>query len=103
MVEQTNLSLHDESRFKFCYILRGLPGSGKTTVAKQLAGNSGTILDLDKNVHKDGKGQESDDAAKIREKHFDEFCAEIKKGTHIIVVDNMNIVESEYLHLVKKA
>ena len=38
MVEVTRLSMQDPTKFKFCYILRGLPGSGKTTVAKQLAG-----------------------------------------------------------------
>ena len=80
-------------KFKFCYILRGLPGSGKSTVAKQLAGTNGTILNLDKNVNKHAtqEGTKSDEAPEIREKHFAEFCSEIQKGTQIIVVDNMNI------------
>lgn len=52
MVEATRQSMNDPNKFKFCYILRGLPGSGKSTVAKQLAGSSGVILDLDKNVQK---------------------------------------------------
>ena len=37
-------------RFKFCYIMQGLPGSGKSTVANELAGSSGKIFGLDKLV-----------------------------------------------------
>ena len=94
-----------DQKFKFCYILRGLPGCGKSTVAKQLAGVNGKILNLDTNVNKHAiqGGAKSDEAPEIREKHFAEFCAEIDKGTQIIVVDNMNIQESEYMHLVHKA
>ena len=33
--------------FKFCYIMRGLPGTGKSTVANQLAGPNGVVLNLD--------------------------------------------------------
>lgn len=51
MVEATRQSMNDPNKFKFCYILRGLPGCGKSTVAKQLAGTNGVILDLDKNVN----------------------------------------------------
>lgn len=105
MVETTRQSINDPNKFKYCYILRGLPGCGKSTVAKQLAGPHGVILDLDKNVNKKSlvEGGKVDDAPQIREKHFAEFCSEIDKGTQIIVVDNMNIVEGEYMHLVKKA
>ena len=37
-------------KFKFCYIMRGLPGSGKSTVAAQLAGSTGVVLNLDGKV-----------------------------------------------------
>jgi len=43
LVPATNL-------FKFCYIMRGIPGSGKSTVAKQLAGENGVVLNLDQHV-----------------------------------------------------
>ena len=52
MVEATRQSINDPNKFKYCYILRGLPGCGKSTVAKQLAGTAGVILNLDKNVNK---------------------------------------------------
>jgi adenylate kinase family enzyme len=37
-------------KFKFCYIMRGSPGSGKSTVAIQLAGENGNILTFDSNL-----------------------------------------------------
>ena len=77
-------------KFKFCYIMRGLPGSGKSTVAEQLAGTSGVILNLDTTVNRHsqmadaGSGetaQEADSFVEIQEKHYAEFCAEVRKGT----------------------
>jgi len=37
----------NNKKFKFCYIMQGLPGSGKTTVAKELSGASGKIISID--------------------------------------------------------
>jgi adenylylsulfate kinase-like enzyme len=34
-------------KFKFCYIMQGIPGSGKSTVAEQLAGVNGKIFAID--------------------------------------------------------
>ncbi len=39
----------------------------------------------------------------IYEQVFQEFCAEIELGTEIIVVDNTNLSEWEYIRFVKKA
>ena len=41
---------HNSKKFKFCYIMRGIAGSGKTTVAKELARNGGVIFTLDKSL-----------------------------------------------------
>lgn len=63
---------------------------------------------LDQNVvrHHSETGStvtEADTMVEIQEKHYAEFCAEILRGTPIIVVDNNNIKESEYLHFVEFA
>ena len=34
---------------------------------------------------------------------FEDFCNEISKGTEIIVIDNTNLSEWEYIRFVKKA
>lgn len=39
-----------QKKFKFCYIMQGLPGSGKSTVAKKLAGDHGKIFALDRTI-----------------------------------------------------
>ena len=39
----------------------------------------------------------------IYDKHYHEFCDEIKKGTEIIVIDNTNLAEWEYVRFIKKA
>ena len=112
MVENTTINtkvaVPATNLFKFCYILRGIPGSGKSTVAAQLAGSTGVVINLDQNVvrHHSETGstvQEADTMVEIQEKHYAEFCAEILRGTPIIVVDNNNIKESEYLHFVEFA
>ncbi len=113
MVEHSSSNVSTSSnqanKFKFCYIIRGLPGSGKSTVASQLAGQVGVVLNLDSKVHrhsqtsKDGSESAADDLVQIQKKHYEEFCAEVRKGTQIIVVDNSNIKESEYEHFIEFA
>ena len=41
---------HSSKKFKFCYVMRGIPGSGKSTVAKELASDNGVILTIDKSL-----------------------------------------------------
>ena len=43
------------AKFKFCYIIRGLPGTGKSTIAKQLAGEQGVILKFEPKINKTGE------------------------------------------------
>ena len=47
--------------------------------------------------------EDVDDFVEIQKKHYEEFCAEVRKGTPIIVVDNSNIKESEYEHFIEFA
>ena len=36
-----------ETSFKFCFIMRGVPGSGKSTVASKIKGENGIIHSTD--------------------------------------------------------
>ncbi|CDW74100.1 UNKNOWN [Stylonychia lemnae] len=94
------------SKFKFCYIMQGLPGSGKSTVARQLAGENGKIFQLDKTIVERKKSlvdQDIKTLSDIYESIFQDFCQEMQKGTEIIVIDNTNLSEWEYIRFVKKA
>ena len=39
----------------------------------------------------------------IYDKLYNDFCSEITKGTEIIVIDNTNLAEWEYVRFIKKA
>jgi len=62
-------------------------------------------LQLDKHLYEKGVRVEVDTEhfEQIFEKKFVEFCAEIDKGTEIIVVDHTNLCEGEYQRFVQKA
>lgn len=92
-------------KFKFCYIMRGLPGSGKSTVAQELAKDGGRIFTLDKTIVENKKNLVADqnDLIDIYDNQFQEFCDEIAKGTDTIVIDHTNLSEWEYVRFVKKA
>jgi len=77
MVEVTRSSSSSKSKapaanlFKFCFIMRGLPGSGKSTVAAQLAGERGVVLNLDEGVRRisasAGSGESAQEADSLPE------------------------------------
>lgn len=80
-------------------ILRGLPGSGKSTLGKQLAseiqkaGNSVEIVSADKFFYELGGGEYKFDPSKIGNAHsscFRKFIEALQSGVNLIVVDNTN-------------
>lgn len=86
--------------------MQGLPGSGKSTVAQQLAGENGKIFQIDKRIVEKKKklvNADASDLTDIYESIFQEFCEEIMQGREIIVIDNLNLSEWEYIKFVKKA
>lgn len=85
--------------------MQGLPGSGKSTVAQRLAGESGKVFTLDKTIASKKQKITHLDQNSIQEIYdqiYQEFCEEIEKGTETIVIDNTNLSEWEYLRFVKK-
>ncbi|MBI3632964.1 MAG: ATP-binding protein [Candidatus Vogelbacteria bacterium] len=86
---------------KYCYIMQGVPGSGKSTVAKQLAGNHGyrsAIHSTDEYFMENGVYRF--DSTKLSENHrknLEAFKKSLKElpeppfYTAIVVCDNTNI------------
>lgn len=82
---------------KTVYILRGLPGSGKSTVAKALGG---LVCSTD-DFRYDEKGNYVFDPDKNEEHHrqnFERFKRGLELGVDRIVVDNTNTRRWEYEH-----
>lgn len=89
---------------KKCFIMRGIPGSGKSTAARQLAGKTGKIHSTDDYFMKDGKYQF--DPAQLRRNHelnFQAFKADLALGISPLIVDNTNTQKWEYQKYVDAA
>ncbi len=87
---------------KFSFIMRGVPGSGKSTTAKMLAGEHGIIHAVD-TYHTDEQGNFlwSDEKSEERyQKNFEAFVASLDKEIPVVVCDCINITKSEYLKYV---
>ena len=82
---------------KKCFVMRGIPGSGKSTRASQLAGTTGKIHSTDSFFMKNGKYVF--DVSKLHRNHqlnFQAFMVDIALGISPVVVDNTNSQKWEY-------
>jgi predicted kinase len=83
---------------KFAFIMRGVPGSGKSTTAKYLAGDGGIVHAVD-SYHCDANGNFlwSDDLADERyQKNFEDFSESCKMNRPVVVCDCINIEKKDF-------
>lgn len=74
------------------YIMRGIPGSGKTTYAKELAGTSGKIHSTDNYFVENGHYVfDQRKLGEYHQKNLEAFKESLKAGAPIVVCDNTNI------------
>jgi len=88
---------------KFAFIMRGVPGSRKTTTARFLAGARGVIHSVD-DYHKQDSGEFLwDDESKEEhyEKNFEAFVKSLDNSVGIVVCDCINITREEYIKYVQ--
>lgn len=77
---------------KVAYIMRGIPGSGKSTVARRLAGPTGVAHSTDEYFMTDGVYRF--DATKLPEYHarnLAAFTRSLQAGLKVVVCDNTNV------------
>jgi predicted kinase len=83
---------------KFAFIMRGVPGSGKSSTALYLAGDSGIIHAVDK-YHTDPTGKFVWDEQRADEfygKNFLEFSESCRRGNAVVVCDCINVEHKEF-------
>ena len=98
-----------ETKEKTCLILRGLPSSGKTTLAKRIANMVPSFSEDELNYsqyvcsaddfHYDNEGNYNFDPAKMSEAHAyckALFADKIDKGQELVIVANTNTSWSEF-------
>ena len=95
---KTNRCVGKNNLPKFAFIVRGVPGSGKSTTSKHLAGENGVIHAVD-DLHKDASGNFLWNEAleeELYRKNFELFKASCKSGVSVVVCDNINVTRNEY-------
>jgi predicted kinase len=98
---------------KVLYIMRGVPGSGKSYTARQIMASHGAELDPTNHIFSTddffGSGEEYKKnwaAEKLGRAHawnFDRFKEAVHKGTSPIIIDNTNIKSWQWSNYVEYA
>ncbi len=79
------------------YIMRGVSGTGKTTLAQHLAGRWGAIHSTDRYFYHNG--QYCFDGSRLteyHEKNLEAFRASLQNGVRIVICDNTNAQRWEW-------
>lgn len=107
--------LETKNMSKMLYILRGVPGSGKSFKAKELAGETGVIFSTDEfwgtdpieyRKNWDQAAKEGNVEKKLGEYHgknYERAVVALKQGVSPIVIDNTNIVRKNFQNYVDAA
>lgn len=90
---------------KTCYIMRGLPGSGKSTIASHIVGNRGIIHSTDTLRIIDGVYKfDPKETAPLHAENLDNFRCSIDSGRYdVVICDNTNMKHWEYYYYQKYA
>ncbi len=95
-----------EADIKYFLIMRGIAGSGKTALARKLAGEKGKILSLENlpnNRTIKYKPLTPEEAVLVDTEIFEIFCKEIECETPIIILDRTNLQQWVFKKYSQKA
>lgn len=82
---------------RIVYIMRGVPGSGKSTHARELAGTKGAIHSTD--TYFVVNGEYRFDPTKLSDNHrrnLEAFRESLRQGVSIVICDNTNVLHEHY-------
>ena len=89
---------------KFAFVMRGVPGSGKSTTARRLAGPMGVVHAVD-DYHK-ARGEflwDDDRKDEFYDLNFRAFVESLDTGIGTVVCDCINVTREEYTKYVRAA
>jgi predicted ABC-type ATPase len=82
---------------KECFILKGIPGSGKSSVAKSIAGEHGTVHEADTYHYVNGEYKfDPKNIASCHEQCFEDFKRSVLAGTARVIQSNTNTGKWQY-------
>jgi len=90
---------------KFAFIMRGVPGSRKSTTAKFLAGKSGVIHAVD-DYHTNDLGiflWDDDKEPEYYQKNYEAFVQSLDNDCKVVVCDCINVTRDQYEKYVEAA
>ncbi|MFH0952355.1 MAG: ATP-binding protein [Patescibacteria group bacterium] len=89
---------------KIVYIMRGVSGSGKSTVAKILAGENGVIHSTDDYLSANGKYVHDPALVPgLHKKNYEAFCRSLRQEIPVVVCDNTNGKRWEFQRYIEAA
>lgn len=83
---------------KVAYIMRGVPGSGKSTVARQIANGASRVIHSTDDYFYSG-GEFRFDRRRLSEYHdrnYEAFCHSLDAGEPVVICDNTNVRRWEF-------
>lgn len=89
---------------RFCFIMRGVPGSGKSTTASKLTENCGVIHSTDQYFMQNGEYRFNYMRLQANhDKNFSAFQESLLARQPVVVCDNTNMKEEHYSHYIDEA
>ena len=89
---------------RFAFIMRGVPGSFKSTTAKYLAGDTGVIHAVDDLHTHDGVFLWDEDREEQRyQENFELFRESCRRRVPVVVCDCMNLTKKDYQKYIDEA
>ena len=81
----------------FAFIMRGIPGSGKSTVAKKLAGETGAIHSNDSYYYENGEYRfDKARVPEVRLQNLKAFTESIQAGIPVVICDSCNLTSEQW-------
>lgn len=91
---------------KIVYIMRGVPGSGKSTIAQEIVSDFGGAVHSTDDFFVNQQGEYEFDQSKLGKAHqanLDAFAESLDANQPVVIVDNTNIRRWEFAKYIKLA